>query len=155
MTRIVKPAHSAGALERRLHRLIAIILVAAMGNHSDGLAESASISADPNTSMFLFSGFGTLGVVHSSEDLADFTASIFKPNGAGYTRSWSPSVDSLIGGQVIANFSPKLSAMVQAISEQNYDNTYTPRIEWANLKYQLTPEASRPSKSSKRLGWHA
>jgi hypothetical protein len=142
VTRNVKPAHSAGALERRLHRLMAIILVAAMGNHSDALADDASSSADPHASMFLFSGFGTLGVVHSSEDRADFTANIFNPNGAGYTRSWSPSVDSLIGGQVIANFGPKLSAMVQAISEQNYDNTYTPHVEWANLKYQLTPEAS-------------
>src|SRR5450631_3077804 len=63
---------------------------------------------DPGPSMFSFSGFGTLGVVHSSEDHADFTTSHFKPTGAGYTHSWSGDVDSVIGGQVIAHFTPKL-----------------------------------------------
>jgi hypothetical protein len=28
------------------------------------------------------------------------------------------------------------------ISEQNYDNTYTPHVEWANVKYQFTPDLS-------------
>jgi len=48
--------------------------------------------------MFSFSGFGTLGVVHSSEDQADFTSFVLKPNGAGYSHAWSTDVDSLIGG---------------------------------------------------------
>ncbi|MBU1641944.1 hypothetical protein KKE54_01175 [bacterium] len=94
------------------------------------------------TPMFSFSAFGTLGVVHSSEDQADFTSSAFKPNGAGYSHSWSADVDSLIGGQVTANFTPKLTAVLQVISEQNYDNTYRPHVEWANIKYQFTPDFS-------------
>src|SRR5580693_539910 len=105
-------------------------------------AYSAESTADSAPSMFSFNGFGTLGVVHSSEHDADFTSTIFKPNGAGYTHDWSPDVDSLIGAQVIANFTPQLSAMLQVISQQNYDDTYTPHVEWANLKYELTPEAS-------------
>lgn len=92
--------------------------------------------------MFSFSGFGTLGVVHSNEHDADFTSTIFKPNGAGYSHDWSPDVDSLIGAQVIANFTPRLSAMLQVISQQNYNNTYRPHVEWANMKYDLTPDAS-------------
>ncbi len=92
--------------------------------------------------MFSFSGFGMLGVVHSSENQADFTSSILKPNGAGYSHVWSADVDSLIGGQVTANFTPKLSAVLQVISEQNYDNTYLPHVEWANIKYQFTPDFS-------------
>ena len=36
---------------------------------------------DPGASMFAFSAFGTLGVVHSSEDRADFTQDIFEANG--------------------------------------------------------------------------
>ena len=31
-------------------------------------------------------------------------------------------------------------AGVLLISEQRLDNTYRPRVEWANLKYQVTPE---------------
>src|ERR1700733_10623385 len=123
---------------RSLCDLKALVLVAL-------LCYPAIASADaevPGASMFSFSGFGTLGVVHSSDHDADFTSTIFNPNGAGYSHDWSPAVDSLIGAQVIANFTPRLSAMLQVTSQQNYDNTYTPRVEWANIKYELTPEAS-------------
>src|ERR1700734_3990968 len=93
-------------------------------------------------SMFSLSGFGTLGLVHSSEDDADFTATPLAPNGAGYTHSWSPDIDSRLGAQVTAHFTPQLSAMLQLISEQNYDKTYTPHVEWANIAYQVTPDFS-------------
>ena len=93
-------------------------------------------------SIFSLGGFGTLGVVHSSEHQADFTKSFFQPNGAGYTRDWSLSVDSLIAAQVTANFTPQLSAVLQLISQQNYDNTYFPHVEWADVKYQITPDLS-------------
>ena len=116
---------------------LATLLVAVIGY-------PGSVSAGgegPDASMFSFSGFGTLGAVHSNEDQADFT-SILKPNGAGYTHQWSTDVDSRIAGQINARFTSQLSAMVQVISEQIYDNTYRPRVEWANLKYQPTPEVS-------------
>jgi hypothetical protein len=100
---------------------------------------SAAHSAAPHLS---FSGFGSAGAVHSSEDQADFTSSIFKPDGAGYSDAWSAAVDSLIGGQVTANFSSRLSGVLQVITEQNYDDTYRPHVEWANIKYQLTPDFS-------------
>ncbi len=102
---------------------------------------AAGASADDfEAPMFSFSGFGTLGVVHSSEDQADFTSSIFKPDGAGYSHDWSADVDSLIGGQVTPISPQKLSAVLQVIAEQNYDNTYRPHVEWANIEYQFTPE---------------
>jgi hypothetical protein len=91
-------------------------------------------------SMFSFNGFGTVGVVNSSDDKADFVASLLEPNGAGYSRSWSASVDSLIGAQVTANLTPQLTAVLQLIVQQNYDKTYWPRVEWANIKYQFTPD---------------
>jgi hypothetical protein len=116
----------------------ALILAAMLGNPISAYAASNAASA----SIFTFSGFGTLGVVHSSETEADFTNSTFKPNGAGFTRAWSPDVDSRLGAQVIANVSPQLSAVVQVISEQLYDNTYRPHVEWANIKYQFTPDLS-------------
>jgi hypothetical protein len=95
---------------------------------------------DAATPLFSYSGFGTVGVVHSSEDKADFTSSIFNPNGAGYSRAWSADVDSLLAGQVTATFTPQLSAVLQMMSEQNYDNTYRPHMEWGNVKYQFTPD---------------
>jgi len=47
-------------------------------------------------------------------------------------------VNSLIGAQVAARFTPQLSAVLQIISEQNADSGFTPHIEWAFLKYQFT-----------------
>ncbi|MBI5890964.1 MAG: hypothetical protein HZB47_09830 [Nitrosomonadales bacterium] len=103
---------------------------------------SARADDDANTPMLSFSGYGTLGVAHSSENKADFNSSYFKPNGAGYSHSWSADVDSLIAGQVMANLTSQLTAVLQVVSEQNYDNTYRPHVEWANIKYQLTPDFS-------------
>src|ERR1700674_4690027 len=94
---------------------------------------------DQSAPMFSFNGFGTLGVVHSSEENADFVGGVFQPSGAGFTHRWSAGVDSRIGGQVSANFTQKLSAVVQLVSEQRYDNTYIPSVEWANIRYQITP----------------
>ncbi len=92
--------------------------------------------------MLSFAGFGTLGAVHSSENKADFGATVLAPTGAGYSHTWSADVDSRIGAQVTANFTRQMSAVVQVVSEQRYDNSYTPTIEWANVKYQFTPDFS-------------
>jgi hypothetical protein len=122
------------------HIMFALIAIA-IASHP-ACAYSADSTADSGHSMFSINGFGTLGVVHSSEDKADFTNSIFQLNGAGYTRSWSPGVDSLIGGQISARVTPALSAVLQIIAEQNYDGTFRPHVEWANIKYQFTPDLS-------------
>jgi hypothetical protein len=123
---------------RTSHALCGIVLIALLP-----CPQGVCDPADPGASMFAFSGFGTLSVVHSSEDRADFTDNnIFQPNGAGYTHPWSAAVDSRIGAQVTAHFTPQLSAVVQLIAEQNYNNTYTPHVEWANLDYQVTPDFS-------------
>jgi len=91
---------------------------------------------------FVFSGFGTVGEVHSSDHSADFANSVLQPNGAGFTRNWSATVDSRIGGQLFARISPELSALVQVIFQQNYDGTFRPHVEWANIRYQITPTLS-------------
>jgi hypothetical protein len=109
------------------------------------VASAARVHAavqDPSASIFSFSAFGTLGLVHSSEDDADFTASPLQPTGAGYTRPWSPAVDSRLGAQLTVRFTPQLSAMLQVIAEQRNDDTCTPHVEWANISYQATPDFS-------------
>jgi hypothetical protein len=97
---------------------------------------------EPVPSMFSLHGFGTLGEVHSDARDADFVANPFQPNGAGFSRAWSPGVDSKVGLQLGAQFTDKLSAIVQVVSQHLYDNTWRPQLQWANLLYQLTPDLS-------------
>ena len=89
-----------------------------------------------------FSGFGTLSAVHSSDKNSDFVGTLFQPNGAGHTSSTSLAPDSKIGGQINETFNDKLSAVVQVVSQHQTDNTFTPQVEWANLKYQVMPGLS-------------
>ena len=116
-------------------KLITLILQAV-------LWPAATVAADTTSSIFSFAGFGTVGVVHSSESQADFTNNRFQANGAGYTRNWSPTVDSLLAGQVTADFTKRLSAVVQVIAQQRYDGGYRPQVEWANIRYEITPDFS-------------
>ncbi|MFC5500207.1 porin [Caenimonas terrae] len=89
-----------------------------------------------------FSGFGTLAATHSSEHNADFVGTIFQPNGAGATSDWAFGVDSKLGAQVDAKFGDRWSAVLQVVSQHTYDNNYRPNVEWANVKFQATPELS-------------
>jgi hypothetical protein len=122
-------------------RTVAAILMAMLAT----LGWTAELQAEDereNPSAYSFSGFGTLGAVRSSEDRADFTANGLRPNGPGYSRTWSFDVDSRIAAQASADVSSRLTAMAQVVSEQLYDNTYRPRIEWANLKYRVNDDLS-------------
>jgi hypothetical protein len=92
------------------------------------------------TPMFTVGGFGTVGVVHSSDDRADFAATAFEGTGAGHTRPWAAGVDSLLGGQVNGHFDAKWSAVLQVVVEQSYNDTYWPQVEWASLQYQFTQD---------------
>ncbi len=102
------------------------------------LYTSISYAETSEPSIYSFSGFGTLGMVHSNADKADFIGGVSQPNGAGYSHEWSADVDSKVGVQMNANFTDQLSGVVQVVSEHRYDNRYTPQVEWANLKYQVT-----------------
>lgn len=135
----IRPADPKGARSwcGRLSRKLAPVALAALT-----LLAAGARADEPAGPMFSFSGFGTLGLVRSSEKNADFVSSSLKPNGAGFTRNWSADVDSRVAAQVTANFTPKLSGVLQVIAEQNYDNSYRPHVEWANIRYQLTPDFS-------------
>ncbi|MCE1204949.1 MAG: hypothetical protein LWW79_10135 [Holophagaceae bacterium] len=91
---------------------------------------------------FKFSGFGSLAGTSSSEKNADFTSSYSQPNGPGFTRSTDFGVDSRLGVQVDLKFGESFSAVVQAISEHRYDNTYTPYLNMAHLKFKAAPGLS-------------
>ena len=105
-----------------------------------GLQAAGALAAGPDRPPFAFSAFGTLGLAHSSETSADFTAAPSKPRGAGFTRSASAEVDSLLAAQLDAHLHPRVSAVVQVIAEQNYDHSFRPHVEWANVTFRVTPE---------------
>ena len=106
------------------------------------LCNAACAQEEINAPVFSFDGFATFGLAHSSEEKADFLANDLQGRGAGLGRKWSPDVDSRIGGQVSATFTPQLSAVLQVIAEQRADTSYRPEVEWGNIKYSFTPDLS-------------
>jgi hypothetical protein len=112
-------------------------LVLAVALAVPGLMAMGSAKADTE---FNFSGFGTVGVTHSSSQEADFNSSLFAPNGVGKTRSTGLSSDTRLGGQAAANFGNGLSGVLQVVSDIRSDNSYQPKFEWANLKYDVTKD---------------
>lgn len=100
------------------------------------------LAAQANAPSLSLNGFGTLGVVHSDEDQADFVASMLMPRGAGHTSDWSAEVDSRLGLQLTANLTPRVSSVVQVVTEQQYDGQFRPAVEWANINFDVTPDLS-------------
>jgi hypothetical protein len=78
--------------------------------------------------------FGTLGAVHSDMPAGG-------PRGPDST-GWAFDVDSRVGTQASLNIDKRWSAMVQVIAERKGKSNYRPQVEWANLKYQATPQFS-------------
>jgi hypothetical protein len=106
-----------------------------------GGGAGAANSVETDQPMFKFNGFGSLGVSHSSQSLGDYVLDRTVPKGAGRSNDWSASNDSRIAASLTANFTPKVSAILQVISDYQADGTYRPTIEWANVKYAFTPDA--------------
>lgn len=109
------------------------------------LAASASLlsgTAYADGPQFRFSGYGTVAATHFSDDNSDFVGNIFQPDGAGHTKSVSFEPDSMLGAQLDAVFNDKLSAVLQVVVQHQYDDKFRPAVEWANVKYQFTPEFS-------------
>lgn len=113
--------------------LIAIIGIIAC------IANAEAVEA--NQSKVTFGGFGTLGVSHSSMNMGDYTLDSSIPKGSALSDNWSTTNDTRIAGHVAVKFTPKISAVLQIVSEYHTPNTYEPEVEWANVKYAFTPDA--------------
>jgi len=87
-------------------------------------------------SAFSFSGFATLGVVGTNTDAAQYAG-----NGQvrGADKSWSGEVDSKLGVQGTFKANAMFSGTVQLLSKQNGEGNFTPELEWAFAKAQITP----------------
>lgn len=97
-------------------------------------------STGQETPELSFDGYGTLGLVYSTEGRADFVWNPFRPDGPGHSETVSPDVDSRLGGQVTLRVTPDLTAVVQAVAEQNHEDEYTPHLEWAYVQYAVDPQ---------------
>jgi hypothetical protein len=105
-------------------------------------AFAGSAQAEEGAKIFSVSGFGTFGLAHSSSKQGDYVGDVFTREGAGYSSAWSSNVDTKAAVQVDGKFTDKLSAVVQVIAKPRADNSYSPRIEWANVRYAFTPDLS-------------
>lgn len=88
----------------------------------------------------LFNGFGAFGLVHSTEEQADFQPNALQPDGPGFTDDVSFELDSRLAAQLTVELAPRLRAIVQVIAEERWDDNYGPTVEWANVAYGITPD---------------
>jgi hypothetical protein len=99
-------------------------------------------AADDGGPTLKLSGYGTIGAAHSDNGEADYLVDAFKPNGPGHTRAWNADTDSRLGVQASAQVSPSVSGVLQVISQQRYDGSFRPTIEWANVKWSPVADLS-------------
>lgn len=105
-------------------------------------APGAAFAQAQSGPTYTFGGFGTVGVAHSDYDQADYSSTSLKAKGAGATSAWSPDLDSRLGAQLSVRINKQWSGVIQVISEQRYNGSYKPVVEWGNIKYQATPDLS-------------
>lgn len=105
------------------------------------LASASTAQAGGSDKVFSFYGFGTVGIAHSSSSDGDYVANLIQPNGTGASHNWSP-IDSQLGGQLMAKVNEQISAVVQVVAMTRPTGNFTPKVEWAYLKYAITPELS-------------
>ncbi|WP_374657527.1 hypothetical protein [Inhella sp.] len=112
----------------------------ASARHLLGVAALIAVSgvqAASGDSMFSISGFGTVGLVATDTDDAEY---VVYGQRSGGRKQASAEVDSKLAVQLGVKFTSMFSATVQALSKQNGDGNFKPRAEWAFLKAQVTPD---------------
>lgn len=116
---------------------LAIISICASTAHAEDT--STANAKDISQPMFKLSGFGTLGVSHSSERRGDYVLDSSIPKGAGLSHDWTADNDSRFGVQLSGDFTPELKGALQTVLEYDADNAYHVDVEWANIKYVFSP----------------
>lgn len=135
----IQPLRRARSTLRRSNQYLTAIILLIIGWYP---AAAGADNDDFVAPIFSFNGFGTIGVVHSSDTRADFVSNPAQPKGAGFTEPWSATPDTKLGIQFNLNPTDRLSAVAQIMSQYQYDGTFKPDLEWFNIKYLLTPDLS-------------
>jgi hypothetical protein len=92
--------------------------------------------AQSGESAFSFSGFGTVGVVGTSSNGAQY---VLPGQIHGADKDLSGEVDTKLGLQLTGRLNPMFSATGQLLTKQNGKGSWTPELEWAFVKAQLAP----------------
>lgn len=87
-----------------------------------------------------FSGFGTWGVTHTREREADYRANLSQPNGVGRSGAVMFGLDTKAGLQGTMVINERWTATLQVVADHRGDNSYSPEIEWANIKYAVSDD---------------
>ena len=98
------------------------------------LLSNVASAQDAGLPSFAFSGFGTVGVVQTDTDLAEYGIA-GQPEGA--TKTADAGVDSKVGVQGTVTFNPMFSATAQLLSKRNWEAKWTPELEWGFVKARI------------------
>jgi len=104
-------------------------------------AQAPAYAVDTGIDWLKISGFGTFAATRANIDESSgayFNPSVNSTRGA--QDSWDLGVDSKAGVQATALINPQFSATVQVIDRKDYEGSYRPVVEWANLKFDATPD---------------
>lgn len=94
------------------------------------------IAAGVEAAEFRISSFGTLGVSCFSNDDADYAPNEI-PDGPGRSSTCDMGMDSKLGLQADLEITDRLSATLQATAYHRADDSYTPEITLANLRWKF------------------
>ena len=83
-------------------------------------------------------GFATVGAAYNDDDNAIYLRSIAQPP-EGLEDDVTFNMDSRVGLQLNYQANENLLAGLQVVSKYRYDDTYTPDVTWAYLKF--SPES--------------
>jgi hypothetical protein len=99
-----------------------------------------TVYAEESSNIFSYSGFGTIGAVHSSSKDGDYVTSYNQTKGSGASENWSYGTDSKLGLQLNAQFTQQFSAVVQTLAQEQTNGNFSPRFEWANVQFAITSD---------------
>ena len=105
------------------------------------IAQAIDSSDAPATpSALTLRGFGTIGVARTTGGDLGYLRDIGQPDGVG--SHWSAKRDSVFGLQANYRVAKDWDAALQVASYYRHDETFTPNVTWAYVKYEPTPSLS-------------
>ena len=85
-------------------------------------------------------GFGTVGYAQSSNPKGEFLRDLSQPTGV--SDGGSLLIDSIVGLQLNYRANETVELAAQAVSHQRFDDTFSPELTWAFVKYDMSPRLS-------------
>ena len=116
-------------------RLLVACALAGLLVGPDAWADATQQASTPSEApAFTLRGFGTLGVVRSSSDHAEFIRDLSQPGGSA--GRWTAKTDSLVGLQGNYRFSERFEGVAQVVSRYGNEGNFDPEVMWAFAKFE-------------------